>query len=57
LFNAWRNKGKQPEKWTAEAQAEWDKIGADRGYHYFGSAKIYALVGAQMAQSMAELMK
>lgn len=53
VYKLWegRNRG----LWTEEAQATWATMGSDRGYHYMGAGKIFATIGAAMAQAMGEL--
>ncbi len=38
-------------------KAEWDKVGADHGYHYLGSVRTYCNIGKAFGQAMIEMLK
>lgn len=39
-----------------DRQEEWQKVGSDRGYHYYGSALWFNRIGRSMGQAMVELL-
>jgi alpha-galactosidase len=38
-----------------EHQAEWNTVGSDFGYHYYGSARTYSKIGRALGEAMIEL--
>jgi hypothetical protein len=39
-----------------EHQAEWNTVGSDYGYHYYGSARTYSKIGKALGEAMIELL-
>lgn len=47
---------KAMEPWEA-VKDEWDSIASDRGYHYYGSGKMFYAMGAAFGTAMVEMVK
>lgn len=44
------------DKWRQNKQ-EWDKVGADFGYHYLGSVRTFCRIGRAFGEAMVELLR
>ncbi len=38
-----------------EVKADWLNVGGDKGYHFFGSGRIFYLMGDAFGRAMVEL--
>ncbi|MGD2176149.1 MAG: hypothetical protein PVJ27_12150, partial [Candidatus Brocadiaceae bacterium] len=44
------------EPW-AQVEPEWEKVGGDQGYHFFGSGKLFYQMGDAFGKAMVELLE